>query len=519
MAEIDENTIAANAASPKYRSMIMSRPAPIDDRGLKLSSAFSQKGSSAGLPNSQEKIEKLFLFGPRSNWLVDDRVLRPVPPYYPLEKSSRFITGTKAYLITSRISDSCRVMSIQANFNHDASTAVLMTPEHVEIYIVLWRGTSPKYPECVIVEAQRRWGDAVTYHKYCHFILDAAEGVFDAGEFQATEEREKEYSKITEEISVTQKHVKGPAGLESVSVPSDHENSLLVLEIAASLLKKDRMDARQLGMESLCLLTDPTRAGIHTALIASRAVLTGSAQDESCDDEFVPEELGIREAILSLVQFGRLEEDAEYMDEMESDDEESANRHPEEQEHSDRFHNLALAVLANSLNVLENHGSKIVVVSGDGSSAASVADTFLSESKEISSRDLLATLLNSLEFAGQKPHDALLSARCLGSLCEASKDARRRAKEMNAKNVVATALDVGRRTHLKLQTASEKVLTTLEKVDNEREDVLLPTKRRERCKSNSETSTRHPPPSLCSQGWRSQSNSPDGRSFVRIRTA
>mmetsp|Transcript_37235 Transcript_37235/g.111465 ORF Transcript_37235/g.111465 Transcript_37235/m.111465 type:complete len:359 (-) Transcript_37235:208-1284(-) len=354
--------------------------------------------------------------------------------------------------------------------NQNQGTAALKTIEHVEIHIALWRGSGPKYPECVIVEAQRRRGDAVLYHKYCRSILDAADGDFDVEEFHASEEREKEHCKIAEKMLANQKHLKKPAKLGNKTIQPDHENSLLALEIAASLLKKDRMDARQLGMESLCLLTDPARTGIDTALIASRVVLTGSAQDESCDDdEFVPEELGIREAILSLVQFGRLAEDGGYMDELESDDEDAAHRHPEEQEHNNLLHNLALAVLANALDVLENHGSKIAAASGGGTSSASVADAFLSESKEISSRDLLSTLLSALGSAGSKPHDACLSARCLGSLCEASKDARRRSKEMNAKNVVATALDVGKRTHVKLETETEKVLTTLEKVDDEQE--------------------------------------------------
>eukprot|EP00566_Odontella_aurita_P012311 CAMPEP_0113526160 /NCGR_PEP_ID=MMETSP0015_2-20120614/589_1 /TAXON_ID=2838 /ORGANISM="Odontella" /LENGTH=498 /DNA_ID=CAMNT_0000424459 /DNA_START=369 /DNA_END=1865 /DNA_ORIENTATION=+ /assembly_acc=CAM_ASM_000160 len=491
-------TSSARGDDPQFRSMKMTRPPPIGGpvkptppyakRDRFFGPASLKKPAFIG-SNPSDEIDKDSFFKPepkddeikisgaevderlpRSNWLLDDKVLRPVPTYYPLEKSSRFVTGASAKAIASKISECCRIMSVQAEYNHDAGTAALKTIEHVEIHIALWRGSGPKYPECVIVEAQRRRGDAVLYHKYCRSILDAADGDFDVEEFHASEEREKEHCKIAEKMLANQKHLKKPAKLGNKTIQPDHENSLLALEIAASLLKKDRMDARQLGMESLCLLTDPARTGIDTALIASRVVLTGSAQDESCDDdEFVPEELGIREAILSLVQFGRLAEDGGYMDELESDDEDAAHRHPEEQEHNNLLHNLALAVLANALDVLENHGSKIAAASGGGTSSASVADAFLSESKEISSRDLLSTLLSALGSAGSKPHDACLSARCLGSLCEASKDARRRSKEMNAKNVVATALDVGKRTHVKLETETEKVLTTLEKVDDEQE--------------------------------------------------
>ena len=43
--------------------------------------------------------------------------------------------------------------------------------------------------------------------------------------------------------------------------------TMKALNIAASLIRKDRVDARRLGMESLILLTDPLRAGIETARI------------------------------------------------------------------------------------------------------------------------------------------------------------------------------------------------------------------------------------------------------------
>jgi len=334
------------------------------------------------------------------------------------------------------------------------ATAALRTGEHVEMHVCLWMGSAPRFPNCVIVEAQRRKGDAVIFHKYSRNILEAAEGDFDAEEFTADEDREREYTKMAESIFLE--------GKKSEEGKVENENSLLALEIAASLLKKDRMDARQLGMESLCLLTDPARTGMETALMASRVVLTGSAQAESTD-EFVSEELGIREAILSLVQFGRLSEDGGLMDEDLDSDDECSNKHPEEQDHNDLLHNLALAVLANALDVLENHGKKLVV---SNESPAGVADAFLDDTKEKSSRGLLETLLSVLGSAGKKPHDACLSAQCLSSLCQASKDARRRAKDLSAKKVVSTALDVGRQTHVKLETETTKVLTTLEKLDD-----------------------------------------------------
>ena len=354
-------------------------------------------------------------------------------------------------------------------------TAYLRTSEHVEIQLQLWQGTAPRHPDdCVIVEAQRRRGDAVTFHKYSRNLLDAATGTFDPAKYVSLEDREAEYCQKAEHMRDSLKKsasASSPPSASSSAAPSEHENALLALEIAASLLKKDRMDARQLGMESLCLLTDPTRTGVETALIASRVVLTGSTQDESQDDDDddTGDEWGIREAILALVQFGRLGDDGGFEQDVDSDDDScsgnSGGLPPDEQRHNDLLHNLALAVLANALDVLETHGARLCEAGSE--SPSSVADAFLSDSHEMMERDLLKTLLGKLGDAQVKPHDATLSAKCLRSLCEASKDARRRARDLKAKQIVQTALEVGQRTHVKLEKESQKVIHTLAKAEGE----------------------------------------------------
>eukprot|EP00979_Chaetoceros_neogracilis_P006655 scaffold1355_cov165-Chaetoceros_neogracile.AAC.8 len=387
-----------------------------------------------------------------TNWTVSSE-LRQVPSFYPLEKSSRFIRDTPNN-IASRISDACRLMSVQATYDDDLATAELVTEEHVEIHLTLWRGgngsaaditdasvTAPEPSEEImitIIEAQRRKGCAVIFHRYCKNLLDAAQGCFEV---------KNDGTKQFHRVEVEKKDDEG-------------ENSLLAIEIAASLLRKDRMDARRLGMESLCLLTDPSKTGMETALLASQIVLFGSVQEAAGDEaDFIPDELGIREAILSLVQFGRL---GEYCD-FESDDEEEENATGVEREFNEVLHNLALAVLANALQVLEGHGNEMAASEDSKPSA----NGFLEESKGISKRELLSTLLNVLGKAESKPHDACLSAQCLKSLFQASKEAKRRARDLNAKQIVMTALDVGKRTHVKLETETKNIMKELERVEED----------------------------------------------------
>jgi len=235
---------------------------------------------------------------------------------------------------------------------------------------------------------------------------------------------------------------------------------------------KDRMDARQLGLESLCLLTDPNKTGMTTALIASRVVLLGTAQDfgsEQEDDMMFDEApfQEIRQTILSLIQLRRI-----------GDADEFDTGLSEEEEHITILHNLALAVLANALDVIENEDQ-----SDDGkeqeeedfkprarTSSETIYENFLTDASEATGdKEIIKTLITELGKAGDKPHNACLSAKCIGCLCRASEKARRRAKELGAKTVVQTALEVGTRTHLKLEKECERVITTLSNTQTENE--------------------------------------------------
>ncbi|KAK1747546.1 hypothetical protein QTG54_001509 [Skeletonema marinoi] len=215
-------------------------------------------------------------------------------------------------------------------------------------------------PANIIVELQRRKGCTVTFHQYRRFLLDAAEGKFNPTSFHETDGLDKPFgrdrcnqplasltragsnstSSSTSSCrpSLSRPSLRAPsfsaddaadaiAGLKTEgdvsfdsSTGSHHDSdanmndivdkALVALNIAASLIKKDRVDARRLGMESLVLLTDPLRAGIETAKIASRVVLIGSARednggldgDDDVDALFDESAgLGIRETILEMI--------------------------------------------------------------------------------------------------------------------------------------------------------------------------------------------------------------------------
>jgi hypothetical protein len=272
------------------------------------------------------------------------------------------------------------------------------------------------------------------------------------------------------------------------------------LNMAASLIHKDRVDARRLGMESLVLLTDPLRAGLETAQIASRVVLLGSAQDDSCSsisgnmgmgaeddvDALFDESsgLGIREKILEMI----LTDGAEVSSGDSNDGFEMIER-----EFTDCLFNLCLTVLSNALQTMEGNvpsfaKQELVVNIEDEEEdrkpsprarastepAVRPSATLMEQHQQVSKRfiddtnstfgcDVLSSLIRILGQAKTNPHDAYHSARCLGVLfkgCGNSHKARAR-RDLDAKRIIAAALEVGSRSHAKLADASREAMVAL----------------------------------------------------------
>jgi len=450
---------AARPSVPEFRSVAIARPQSLAVPGLRRDASADVIDKGAYLNPTRSKVnalEKTVTESKDGNkycpWTPIK--LRPVPAFYPLERSSRFVEDDLETVV-ARVSEANRLLSIHAVYCNKTATATLLTSENVEMHLSLWKTMGKQ--EGIVVEIQRRKGDSIAFHRYSRCILDSA-----AGELDIKEHVEKNGDDID---AVFSRKVQRLLTLEKQSdSTSEAENAIIAIEIAHGLVMKDRIDARQLGLESLCLLTDPKKTGYKTAVIASRVVLLGSAQDIDsgaseeallCDETPFQE---IRQALLSLIQFRRIGDSDDF------DDEDT-----EESEHITVLHNLALAVLANALAVMTDDDDSVSSSPEEESmrrerldTSESVSERFLEDSLECSeNREIMKTLISELGKANLKPHNACLSAKCIGSLCRASDKARKRAKELGAKTVVQTALEVGTRTHLKLERECSKVMSSL----------------------------------------------------------
>merc|ERR1712232_198734 len=97
----------------------------------------------------------------KSNWSPTQ--LRPVPAFYPLERSSRFVEDDLATVV-GRVSEANRLLSVHAIYCNETATASLLTGENVEMHLSLWK-TSGKQ-EGIVIEIQRRKGDSIAFHRY-----------------------------------------------------------------------------------------------------------------------------------------------------------------------------------------------------------------------------------------------------------------------------------------------------------------------------------------------------------------
>jgi len=463
----DDRKPAPTPSVPEWRSMAIApaRPQSLAFRSTS-SDVINKKSYFDEAINLKKdpKLELQTVAKDESKWSPwSPKEIRPVPAFYPLERSSRFVEA-EVDEVVSRISETNRLLSIHAVYCNKTATATLLTCENVEMHLSLWRTTGKQ--EGIVIEIQRRKGDSIAFHRYSRCILDSA-----VGELDISDHVEKNGDDID---AVFSRKVQRLLTLESPKdSKSEAENAVIAIEIAHGLIMKDRIDARQLGLESLCLLTDPKKTGYNTAVIASRVVLLGSAQDIDssspeeallCDETPFQE---IRQALLSLIQFRRIGESDDF-----SEDDESSD----ESEHITVLHNLALAVLANALDVIADDDDESAISAPEEvpsgrarlDTSESISERFLEDSLEFSdNRCLVKTLISELGKCGMKPHNACLSAKCIGSLCRASDKARKRAKELGAKNVVQTALEVGTRTHLKLERECNKVMSSLTETNTE----------------------------------------------------
>lgn len=445
-----------------------SRPAP------------TGRSSSASRPSLIANLRRDDAIAAR--WTLSDTGLRPVPSLYPpLDPSCTvFVGDAPPSIVAFRISECLRKRSIAVEFDEESvrfrngvrislsrsdltflfvsllqHTATCMTMDRVHFSVNLYRGdrrapddTGPDFSHGVIVECLRVRGDAMSFHHHCRAILKAALGQSDGGD------RRKIRSPVEVPSKLTRPCLK--------RARTDTLSGLTGLEDALSLLKKDRICAQRLGLESLVMLTDENISGKELAVYCSLAVLGLGPGEEvhtwiMCllEDRMSPGERVESAGVVSMESSA-----ASFTGDSASSSSDAVLPDIEEPYHGGVLRTLALRTFANALSLL-------------GSSKNEMLRSILSEhSPHLVSESFLAALVDDLAGATRppavvagtrlaSPHEAALAAMCLRILAEHSAVA---TKILTSEQVLAAfdkAQQAGRTSHFMLAQESDRALSLL----------------------------------------------------------
>jgi len=350
------------------------------------------------------------------------------------------------------------MLGVQTKYIESPAGAVLLTPELVEIHLYLWKSISATTTkQQIYVELQRRRGDAVIFYNYARSILNAASSSADSFEksYHATTTQNELNYRYRAEIRLFQTELTMFEDDDSVV------ESLRSIEIAADLLQKDRLDARILGMESLSVLTDPSKTCWNTARLTSRAVLLfGSTSDHYAFSV-------IQDFILNIVQNRCMPDEDSIMDglmeyDSDDDDEDYFTKGAGEEGYRGKscvyydamhtFVNYGLKIVFNALHVLTTSFDTDKIENQLDN--RSIVENFLQISLKFSSRNnqqgILATLLMEVGRAEFNPHNACLAGKSLTIICQLSSTARLRIIKEGFE-IVTRAQEIGKVTNFKLQ--------------------------------------------------------------------
>lgn len=171
---------------------------------------------------------------PCTNWKVPNEALKCIADRVVLERTSCFVGGTKAHVVSARISECLRSRSIEATFDNLKAKAKCKNSDFVHFRIRLFSGRG-EYNHGVIVEVQHRSGSKLSFKRDCRAILNSAAGN------NVDEPPPKPCPNMDLNC------------LREVRCTYDVSQEL---EIPFNLLLDDKLEANILGIECLCSMID-----------------------------------------------------------------------------------------------------------------------------------------------------------------------------------------------------------------------------------------------------------------------
>jgi len=410
----------AEEEQPTMRSVAVSSLGPAVDFGSSLGGPKFGKAPLPGISRPTGTAQRSSSITVKKewnedNWKITDS-LEKVPMDFPLERTHREIHGVSAIEVAMRISNALRLLSVDAHYDNENAKVKCTTNDCVSFRIRLFAGGEDGLP--VIVEVQRRSGCPSSFMRICRKILEGAEGIEVKAE--TTLERKKVPSFMKTPVG-------GMKCLQGVPIKTDPETRVnSSLDKSIELLRSKEKDTHILGLENLCLLTNPLKTRPDLALMACKAIMF----DAKCSD--------IRDEISFI-----LRKDAARQEEY-GDEGDAAKKL------RNIFRQMSLILFSNTLLLTSKDGCLDDAVKGQ----KWFADF------------LIPVLLNEVKSFESNANNAYEAACCLSSLASCSEAARQIMDDNGAVGDLQSAYDFGVANHELLANETERAMNALKEANN-----------------------------------------------------
>jgi len=243
------------------------------------------------------------------NHRIED-IIKTIPDYYPLERTHTIVSSKNIRTIVIPNLRHCfRTLGIQV-ITTDGLGASLITKEYIDIHLYFWKMKNNDFEtdSRVYIELQRRQGDSIMYHHYVKQILKAATATNvtqdngnDKNSKYNSDAKEGRYSPFSTTTIFPPPLIPKINNSKNENTISNHDEtrgsfdpsleslynqqqkkkySCCPIQMAIGLLKSKQLDSQMLGMESLCMLTDPSKTDRSIASQVSRDIIFGNNNND-----------------------------------------------------------------------------------------------------------------------------------------------------------------------------------------------------------------------------------------------
>merc|ERR1712048_252692 len=335
-------------------------------------------------------------------WNVRHVSLTCVPKYVKVARTHIFVSNTDAPIISERLSDCLRKLSVHASFNDDRAMAECESHDSIKFVIQLYCGRG-NFATGVIVEIQRMHGCCMRFMQYCKSILQAAKNV-----------SEMARGKIAKTMPICKMNLPQPGRLDDSCKKTETLCPLSMrMSCISRLIFESGTDSQALGLEMLRDETDPSKVGANPASKAVKSLFEGGY-------------VNVFNYITSLIDLKLMAVDGI--------------------EKKFRLRFLALCILSNILSVATNVGDLPQIIE---------KNLWFVDS-------LVLTLIEDLKNSKICSNSALQAAKCLNHVVSASRDAKAKANEIDAIQAVIIANEHGKYSHARLEKETECCVKSLQ---------------------------------------------------------